>query len=119
MNYNDMITNFKKFELRTLKQSIKRNKSFYRFHLLMIISSLIFLILNIYHGFYNFSFYIWIFNLLWNSYFYYYHSKKIIIDENSYLKLLKEYNPDIYKQKMRKKELKKLTKLRFYKFFDR
>jgi len=114
INHNDMIEHLKEMELLTYKQLIKSRKKLNIFHSSLVIISVFFLIFDIYFGFFNFGFYVWIFNLIWNSYFYYYNISKNNKDNKKYLLLLKEYKPDVYKQKMRKKQLKKVTKLKFY-----
>ena len=109
-SYNNLTTQLNNIELLSIKRMIKSRKKFLTLNLLLVFASIFFLIINISHNTYGTSFYIWIFNFVWNLFFTFYHILHINKENKKYLSLLKSYKPDVYKQKMRKKILKKISR---------
>lgn len=116
-NTQQSITNIhqeflKTIELNMYDDNLKTYRFFNRLRYLLIIISIVFLVFNIYNL--TFGFWIWMFNLIFNSYFVFFRDRKQIKEtKEKRMVILKEINEEQWLKELRLKKLKRINSI-FY-----
>ena len=109
-DFDEMRNNMYKFELKNYDDSIKLNKKFRIFQASMTLFSLFFLIFNIMNNTYEWSFYVWVFNFVFNGAMYFRSNKIITEHKSKRLELLKTYDEKEWLREIRLKKFTRITK---------
>jgi len=117
-NYEDFVKESKKILVKLTASTVKTTKRFLIINIIMVSLSVLFLGLNIITLQFGFSFFLWIFNLGYNVYQYKQNKIKLIKFKKEHDDALKDYDPEKYKQDLRKKKFKKIFSKSKFKSFS-
>jgi len=107
--YNAYYDEIRDHEYQQNNWKIKHHKKYLKIHSGLLLISVFFILTYLFGGLNTFSFIIWIFNLIYNTFLVIKHYKLFKKEELSTIELDKIYYPEKYLKTLRLKKFKKLN----------